>query len=144
MDPAKNSQNASAPTLLVVEDHRATRIMLIDWLGAVFPTHQCLGAGSGEEAVALARTHEPALVVMDYALPGLNGIEATRQIKQIMPRVCVILLSMYEAERYQTEAAAAGASAYLFKRTMYSDFIRTVQALLALSADTPTARGSSE
>ena len=144
MDPAKNSQNASVPTLLVVEDHRATRTMLVDWLGAVFPTHQCLEAGSGEEAVELVRAHEPALVVMDYALPGLNGIEATRQIKQITPRVRVLLLSMYEAERYQTEAAAAGASAYLFKRTMATNFIRTVEALLSLSADTPAARGLSE
>ena len=144
MDQAKMSQDSSTQTLLVVEDHSATRTMLVDWLGAAFPNYQCLGAGSGEEAMELVRAHGPALVVMDYALPGLNGIEATRQIKQITPRVRVIMLSMYEADIYQTEAAAAGASAYLFKRTMYTHFIPTVQALLSLSGDAPTARDSSE
>jgi CheY-like chemotaxis protein len=144
MDRVKNLQADSTQTLLVVEDHPATRTMLVDWLGAVFPAYQCLGASSGEEALELVRAHEPALIVMDYALPGLNGIEATRQIKQITPHVRVILLSMYEAEVYQTEAAAAGASAYLFKRTMYTHFIPTVQALLTLAGDHPTDRGLSE
>jgi CheY-like chemotaxis protein len=144
MDQAKMPNSDSTRTLLVVEDHLATRRMLVDWLGATFPNYQCLGAGSGEEAIELVRVHWPALVVMDFALPGLNGIEATRRIKQITPRVSVIMLSMYEAEVYQTEAAAAGASAYLFKRTMYTDFIPTVQALLSLPVDTPTARATPE
>jgi DNA-binding NarL/FixJ family response regulator len=144
MDPAKNSQDDSAPTLIVVEDHLATRTMLVDWLGAVFPNYHCLGASSGEEALELVRVHGPALVVMDYALPGLNGIETTRRLKQLVPGVGVIMLSMYEAEAYQAEAATAGASAYLFKRTMYTQFIPTVQALLALAGDHPTDRGLSE
>jgi two-component system, NarL family, invasion response regulator UvrY len=139
MDYAKNNQHEAAPTLLVVEDHPATRTMLVDWLGTTFPNYQCLGAGSGEEALELVRTLSPALVVMDFALPGVNGIEATRQIKHLTPRVRVILLSMYEAEVYQTEATAAGASAYLFKRTMYTDLIPTLQALLAPFGNAPSA-----
>ena len=137
MDRVKNVQDISARTLLVVEDHLATRTMLVDWLGAAFPNYRCLEASSGEEAMELMRTHRPRLVVMDFALPGLNGIEVTRRIKQISPRVSVIMVSMYEADVYQAEAAAAGASAYLFKRTMYTNLIPTVQGLLTLSEDVP-------
>ena len=137
MDPVKNSQADATQTLLVVEDHRAMRTMLVDWLGAAFPNCQCLGATSGEEALELARAHPPTLVLMDFALPGLNGIETTRRLKQMVPGVGVIMLSMYEAEVYQAEAAAAGASAYLFKRTMNTDLILTVQALLAAFGNSP-------
>ena len=144
MDQANIPLDSSPQTVLVVEDHRATRTMLVDWLAAIFPNCQCLGAGSAEEAMELVRAHGPALVVMDYALPGMNGIEATRQIKQITPRARVILLSMYEAEAYETEAVAAGASAYLFKRTMYTRFVPTVQALLSFSGDPSSNRRASQ
>jgi DNA-binding NarL/FixJ family response regulator len=140
MDRVKNFQADAVQTLLVVEDHRAMRTMLVDWLGAAFPNYQCLGAASGEEAVELAHAHPPALVLMDFVLPGLNGIETTRRLKQMVPGVGVIMLSMYEAEAYQAEAAAAGASAYLFKRTMNTELIPAVQALLAPFGSTPDSQ----
>ena len=113
------------------------RARLMEWLGTAFPGYQSLGAASGEEALALVAAHPPALVVMDFALPGINGIETTRQIKQIAPNTSIILLSMYEAEAYQVEAVAAGASAYLFKRTMHSHLEPTLRALQSAAKPAP-------
>jgi DNA-binding NarL/FixJ family response regulator len=73
-------------------------------------------AESGEESVELARQIEPDLVLMDVNLPGINGLDATRQILQESGEVVVVLvLSTYEADEYAPRAAEAGASAYIPK-----------------------------
>ena len=131
MSPTQAGLTDSPRTLLVVEDHPAMLGMLMDWLKATFPEYECLGAGSAEKALDLVRDRPPALVLMDYALPGMNGIEATRRLKHLAPAARVVILSMYEAEAYQAEATAAGASAYLFKRTMSAELMPTLGALLA-------------
>ena len=68
-------------TILIVEDHDDVRRALRDWLELEFPRCRVIEAASGEEAVALIRIESPCLVVMDIRLPGMNGIETTRQIK---------------------------------------------------------------
>ncbi len=141
MDEAKLGSQVSARRLLVVEDHPAMRTLLVDWLGAAFPQYQCAETGSGERAIDLVRNRPPTLVLMDYALPGINGIEATRRIRLIAPSVAVVLLSMHEAEAYQAEAAAAGASAFLYKRTMVAELIPTLRAILSRSSDEAAKRG---
>lgn len=70
-------------------------------------------AGSGEEAVALARTLRPDLILMDMNLPGIDGPEATRRIIALQPTVKVVGLSTYE--EYEKRALEAGASAFLSK-----------------------------
>lgn len=73
-------------------------------------------AESGEDGVAKARELEPDLVLMDVNLPGINGLEATKQIKQDAPhRVVVLVLSTYEAEEYAPRALESGAAAYIPK-----------------------------
>lgn len=119
-----------ARTILVVEDHDGMRTMLLEWLAAAFPPHRLLSAKNGEEAVAIARAQPPELVVMDVVLPRMNGIEATRQIKQIAPQVKVIMLSMYEAPEYQADAIQAGAIAYVLKRKLYTKFLPIVESCL--------------
>ncbi len=74
-----------ATTILIVEDHEAVRKALRDWLEEVFPQYGVIDAASGEEAMALLRVESPRLVGMDLGLPGMTGIEATRQIKVTMP-----------------------------------------------------------
>lgn len=75
-------------------------------------------AATGEEGVGLARDLEPDLVLMDINMPGIDGLEATRQIVAERPDVRVIVLSTYEASEYESTALDAGANAFLAK----SDF----------------------
>jgi two-component system, NarL family, response regulator NreC len=86
-------------------------------------------AKDGREAVKLAGELSPAIVVMDIAMPLLNGIEATSQIVKHNSRVGVIILSMYSDETYLVRALTAGAKAYLLKESTESDLVRAVQAV---------------
>lgn len=67
-------------TLLVVEDHGALQAALCDWLGTSFPNCETIAVASGEEALALCETTMPVVTLMDVDLPGINGIETTRQL----------------------------------------------------------------
>jgi DNA-binding NarL/FixJ family response regulator len=118
-------------TILIVEDHDAVRRALRDWLEAEFPQCRVTEATSGEEAIALLRTESPRLVVMDISLPGMNGIEATRQIKATLPSAQIVVLTVHEDDTYRADATAAGASAYVPKRAMQTELVVTLAALLA-------------
>lgn len=107
------------------------RKTLRDWLEVEFPQCRVIEASTGEEAVTLARTEAPQLVVMDIRLPGMSGIEATRQIKATSPSVQVVMLTIYEDDSYRADATAAGASAYVAKQAMHTKLIPTLATLLA-------------
>jgi DNA-binding NarL/FixJ family response regulator len=117
-------------TILIVEDHDNVRRALWDWLELEFPQCRVIGAASGEEAIALARIESPRLVVMDIRLPGMSGIEATRQIKATLPCIRVVMLSTLEDDIYRAEARVAGASAYVIKQRMHSELLPTLATLL--------------
>ncbi len=72
-------------------------------------------AETGEEAIELARSERPALVLMDINMPGINGIEATREITTRRPETVVVLLSTYDAESLPDDASACGAARYVHK-----------------------------
>jgi len=118
-------------TILIVEDHDAVRRSLRDWLEVVFPLCRVLEASSGEEALALIRDNPPHLVVMDITLPGMNGIEATRQIKSFLPSVKVVMLTIHESDAFRADAMAAGASAYVPKPAAQTELVPALAALLA-------------
>jgi two-component system invasion response regulator UvrY len=121
--------------ILIVEDHDAVRRSLRDWLEVEFPQCRVIEAVSGEEAMALTRIESPHLVVMDITLPGMSGIEATRQIKATLPSAQIVMLTVHEDETYRADATAAGASAYVPKRAMQTELVRTLAALLANAHD---------
>ena len=123
-------------TVLLVENDDRVRSGLRDWLAATFPAWSFHEAGSGEEAVALAQVQPPDIVLMDIGLSGINGIETTRRIRALAPQAKVTMLSIHEDPEYQADAAAAGASAYVPKRTMHRDLIPEVERLLS-HAETP-------
>ncbi len=76
---------------------------------------------TGEDAVEAARTADPDLVLMDVNLPGINGLEATRQILDGSDRIVILLLSTYEEEEYGPRAAECGAAAYVPKSSFGPD-----------------------
>lgn len=105
-------------TVLLVDDHslvrRGFRRMLEDE-----PDMNVVGeAGDGEEAIRAARELRPRVVVMDCALPGMNGLDATRQILEDQPEIAVLMLSMHSENTWVRQAIEAGAKGYVLKNAM--------------------------
>ncbi|MGC2193734.1 MAG: response regulator transcription factor [Terriglobales bacterium] len=114
--------------ILVADDHGIVRkgICLQLQQHAQF---QVVGeAGDGREAVRLAESLKPDIVIMDIAMPNLNGIDATAQIVRNNPRISVILLSMHSDDSYLSRALNAGARGYLVKETADADLPRALEA----------------
>lgn len=86
-------------------------------------------AGNGEEAVRLARQHSPDIVLMDIRMPGLDGLQATRQITsdERLGSLRVIILTTFELDEYVFEAVRAGASGFLVKHTEPVEMVRAVR-----------------
>jgi RNA polymerase sigma factor (sigma-70 family) len=86
-------------------------------------------AGDGREAVATAEELQPDVVVLDIAMPNLNGIEAARQIAEKLPRTSIVILSMHSDEGYVLRALKSGARAYLLKDSAEADLIAAIKAV---------------
>jgi CheY-like chemotaxis protein len=117
-------------TILVVEDHDALRTSLVDWMKDILKDFTFLAARSGEEAVQIVSQQPPDIVIMDIQLPGMNGIEAVRRIKQMNPQTQAVMLSMYNDHAFGEEAMKAGACAYINKHNMQVELIPTLIRLL--------------
>lgn len=88
-------------------------------------------ASDGREAVRLCQSLAPELLVIDIAMPHLNGIEAIRQIRRDHPRLGVIVLSVHAEPEYIVEALRAGASGYLLKVSAFEDLLAAIDAVVA-------------
>ena len=90
-------------------------------------------ASNGHEAVQLARELAPDVVVMDVAMPDLNGIEATRQLGELCPKCAVVALTIHEDQQYFFQMLNAGALGYVPKRAAPDDLVRAIRAASASS-----------
>ena len=118
-------------TVLLAEDHEIVREGLRTLLQAEGDIAVVGEAATGRQAVALARKLRPAVVVMDIAMPRLNGLEATRQILKAVPATRVLILSAHSDDAYVEQVIAMGAAGYLIKQTsarVLSRAIREVHA----------------
>jgi len=113
--------------LLLADDHQIMREGLASLLEK-HPDLEVIGqAGEGRAAVSLARELHPDVVVMDIGMPGLNGIEATRQIIATAPGVKVIALSVHAQSPFVAGMLQAGASGYLLKYSAAEELVRAIR-----------------
>lgn len=116
--------------VLVVDDHPVYRDGLITMLRSRPSNIEVIGeASDGAEAVAMVGTLNPHVVLMDIKMAGMDGIEATRQIKQLFPDVKVLALSAYEDDDYVLEMVKAGASGYMLKDADNTIIISGIEAV---------------
>ncbi len=102
-------------TVLLVDDHSMVRIGLKAYFSTLPDIQVVAEAGSGEEAVQLAAQFAPDVVLMDLLMPGMDGVEATRQVKKVSPRTQVIVLTSYHDDEHIFPAIRAGALSYVLK-----------------------------
>jgi len=116
--------------IILADDHTIVRQGLAKLLEGE-PDLKVVGeAEDGRRAVNQVQKLKPDVVLMDIAMPNLNGIEATRQIKKISPQTKVIILSMHAHDRYINELFGLGASGYLLKNSTGTDIINAIHAAL--------------
>ena len=105
-------------SVLLVDDHSLVRRGFRRMLEDEEDIHVVGEASDGEEAVKLARSLKPQVVVMDCALPGISGLQATRKILQLAPETLILMLSMHSEETWVRQAMEAGARGYVLKNAM--------------------------
>ena len=115
--------------MLLADDHTVMRKGLRLLLESQPGFQVVAEAATGREAVTLAEQHAPDVIVMDIAMPLLNGIEAARQIAEKLPQAAIVFLSMHSDESYVLRALKAGARAYLLKDSAENDLIEAVRAV---------------
>ena len=116
--------------ILIVDDDARFREQVKEVL-LVEPNIEVVGeAADGREAICQARELKPDLALMDVRMPGLNGINATRQLKGEMPTIRIIVLSLYDVAMYKKAAIANGADDYLIKRVMVKELIPTIRRVI--------------
>src|SRR5512135_2148502 len=118
-------------TVLLVDDHglvrKGFRRMLED-----DPELRVIGeATNGQEAIKLAQELRPRVIVMDMAMPGVDGVQATREIMKHAPEIAVLILSMYSEDNYVRNAFDAGARGYLLKEALDVDLAGAIKDLAA-------------
>lgn len=113
--------------ILIVDDHTLVREGFSKMLDLEENLTVVGQASNYEEAISLTEELQPDIVLMDIRLPGIDGIEATRMIKQNYPKVEVIILSMYDEDEYVFESIKAGASGYVLKDISKEELIRAIQ-----------------
>jgi DNA-binding NarL/FixJ family response regulator len=116
-------------SILLADDHRVVR----EGLRALLERHDDLKvvgeAADGQEAVKLAATLKPDVILMDISMPVLNGIEATQQALEVSPSSRVIILSMYSTSEHIFRSFKAGAQGYLLKESAGADVVNAVRAV---------------
>ena len=116
--------------LLIADDHALAREGMRSML-ANEPDLQIVGeAKDGEEALNLCRRFRPELILMDVRMPKMDGLEATRAIKEVSPQTAILMVSTYESQEYLVEAIKAGAAGYVLKEATKGQLLSTLRGVL--------------
>ena len=117
--------------ILITDDHAAIREQLKSVLGKQTDLEVVAEADDGQSAVKLAKELVPNVVLMDLAMPKMNGIEATRNILRENASIRIIILSEYCEKPFVVAALKAGISGYVVKSSLFDDLIRAIRAVMA-------------
>jgi DNA-binding NarL/FixJ family response regulator len=123
--------NGKRIRILLADDHVLVREGTRELLEREKDMAVVAEAGNGEEAVQLARRHLPDVALMDIAMPRLNGIEATKQIKACCPSIAVLVLTAYDDDPYVFALLEAGAAGYLLKNVRGHCLVEAIRAVHA-------------
>jgi DNA-binding NarL/FixJ family response regulator len=115
--------------ILIADDHPLFRHGVQALLSATPDTEVVGEASTGEEAISLAATLQPDVILMDIQMPGVNGIEATRRILRESPQVRILMVTMFEDEASVFTAMRAGARGYVLKDTEKTELLRAINAV---------------
>ncbi len=118
-------------TVLLVDDHPVVRQGIAALLSAHDDLEVVGQAGEGREALARIRELKPQVVLMDLAMPLLNGVQVTRRLREEMPEIKVLVLSSYGHDEYIRQALEAGASGYLLKKTAAEELVKAIHEVCA-------------
>lgn len=114
-------------TVLLVDDHEVVRQGVRAYLGAL-PEFEVIGdAGSGAEAVHLAAEFVPDVVLMDLVMPGMDGVDATRRVKDVSPRSQIVVLTSYHQDEHIFPALRAGAISYILKDVTMEELAEAIR-----------------
>ncbi|MBY8944946.1 MULTISPECIES: response regulator transcription factor [unclassified Pseudomonas] len=116
--------------ILLVDDHAVVRQGYASLLRALLPAVEVREAASGEEALSRVQEALPHLVIMDFGLPGISGLETTRRLRQRLPQLRVLFFSMHDELPLVRQALEAGASGYLTKSSAPEVLIEAVRRIL--------------
>ena len=115
--------------ILIADDHGVLRAGLRALLGSESDLEIVGEAADGEETLRLADAEAPEVILLDVSMPGMTGIEVTRHLKDLLPDVRVLILTVHEDESLLQEAMQAGAAGYIVKRAVESELIDAIRAV---------------
>jgi DNA-binding NarL/FixJ family response regulator len=125
--------NANSPQgriALIVDDHEAVRRALCERVQASFAQFQFREAGTVDEALKIVDTERVDIVLMDFRLPGMDGVEGTRRVLERSPHTLVVMVSVFDDSSHRSAARKAGARAYVSKRAIGRELIPTIESLV--------------
>ena len=123
------STNSPRIGVLVADDHTLVRRGLVSLLSLAEGVEVVGEAADGRIAVELAKQLDPDVVLMDISMPGLNGLEATRQLKKEAPHIKVLILSAHDNEEYVLQVVQSGADGYVLKNISAEDLYAAIKSV---------------
>ena len=118
------------PRVLVVDDHAVIRRGVQGILSTYPEWDLCGETDNGQDAIRLAGELAPEVVIMDVSMPGMNGLEATRIIHEVLPETKVLLLTLHSSSEFVRSAFRAGARGYVLKSDAENELVRALNVVI--------------
>jgi len=125
-----NIESLKGPIALVVDDHDAVRRALCERVQASFSQFRLREAGTVVEALKIVETERVDIVLMDFRLPGMDGVDGTRMVLERSPHTSVVMVSGFDDLSHRSAARKAGARAFVSKRAISRELIPAISSLV--------------
>ena len=126
-DSLRGEDRMQIRKVLIVDDDIRFRRFVKELFSSEKDLHIIGEVEDGQEAILKAKELKPDLVLMDISMPRMNGLDATRRLKGIMPELVVIILTIHDLEEYKVAATASGAYDYILKKSLMEDLIPAIR-----------------